>query len=257
MHYRKYGPSPSSIIVLHGGPGAPGNMAQIAKRLSDTQGVLEPFLTGLSIQTQLIQIKQLIDETCSPPVKLIGHSWGAWLAYIFAANQADLINKLVMIGAGAFEHHYNSDITETRLARLAEKEKSEVLILAALVKEGKASDANFRRFGTLMSKADSFDCCDDGDEENIIYPEVYQAVWPEAEKMRKTGELLRMGTLITCPVVAIHGEHDPHPAAGVKEPLQRVLKDFRFVLIEKCGHYPWKERQAGKIFYDILKEEIR
>ena len=69
-------------------------------------------------------------------------------------------------------------------------------------------------------------------------------------------ELLELGKKINCPIVAIHGDYDPHLAEGVKEPLTRVLKDFRFVLLEKCGHEPWLERYARHEFYRILKREV-
>jgi pimeloyl-ACP methyl ester carboxylesterase len=57
-------------------------------------------------------------------------------------------------------------------------------------------------------------------------------------------------------VLAIHGDSDPHPAAGVREPLSRTLPDFRFILLEKCGHMPWLERQARDTFYALLREEL-
>ena len=61
---------------------------------------------------------------------------------------------------------------------------------------------------------------------------------------------------VTCPVVAIHGDYDPRLAEGVREPLVRVLNDFRFILLEKCGHEPWVEKFARDEFYDILKNEL-
>ena len=83
-----------------------------------------------------------------------------------------------------------------------------------------------------------------------------QQVWQEAEALRRSGELLEMGKQITCPVVAIHGDYDSHPAEGVERPLSRVLRDFRFVLLDKCGHSPWLEKQARDRVYDILRIEI-
>lgn len=65
-----------------------------------------------------------------------------------------------------------------------------------------------------------------------------------------------MGTRITCPVIAIHGDHESHPAEGVRLPLSTVLADFQFVLLEKCGHTPWLERHACDKFYEILRKEI-
>lgn len=56
--------------------------------------------------------------------------------------------------------------------------------------------------------------------------------------------------------MAIHGDYDPHPAEGVEKPLAAVLKDFRFILLDRCGHLPWIERQAKDRFYSILREEV-
>ena len=74
--------------------------------------------------------------------------------------------------------------------------------------------------------------------------------------MRRGGQLLAFAQHITCPVVALHGDYDPHPAEGVRLPLS-TLKDFRFILLENCGHTPWLERQAKGNFYRILKKELR
>jgi pimeloyl-ACP methyl ester carboxylesterase len=69
-------------------------------------------------------------------------------------------------------------------------------------------------------------------------------------------ELAAVGRNIHCPVVAIHGDCDPHPAEGIEMPLSSVIADFRFVLLERCGHHPWYERYAKEPFYAILKQEI-
>ena len=65
-----------------------------------------------------------------------------------------------------------------------------------------------------------------------------------------------MGKKIKCPVTAIHGDYDPHLADGVRIPLSRVLKDFKFILLEKCGHEPWIEKYAKDKFFNVLREEI-
>jgi pimeloyl-ACP methyl ester carboxylesterase len=57
-------------------------------------------------------------------------------------------------------------------------------------------------------------------------------------------------------VVAIHGDYDPHPTAGVRVPLLAVLINFTFILLEKCGHRPWIERASRDRFYGILEQEL-
>jgi hypothetical protein len=39
-------------------------------------------------------------------------------------------------------------------------------------------------------------------------------------------------------------------------PLARVLRDFRFVLLPRCGHEPWRERHARDAFYAVLRQEL-
>ena len=54
----------------------------------------------------------------------------------------------------------------------------------------------------------------------------------------------------------MHGDYDPQPVEGVEVPLKEVLKDFRFVLLERCGHEPWREQKARAIFFELLRAEI-
>jgi pimeloyl-ACP methyl ester carboxylesterase len=87
--------------------------------------------------------------------------------------------------------------------------------------------------------------------------EIFKGVWEEASDLRRSGKLLELGREIQCQVVAIHGDYDPHPFEGVREPLSRFLKDFKFILLEKCGHRPWIEKEVKERFYEILKQEIQ
>ena len=82
--------------------------------------------------------------------------------------------------------------------------------------------------------------------------DVFRGVWDEACELRRKKVLTRMARAIRCPVIAIHGDYDPHPAEGVNEPLSRECADFRFILLKKCGHRPWIERYAADAFYESL-----
>ena len=115
-------------------------------------------------------LHEIIVEHCHTPITLVGHSWGAWLGYLFAVYYPAITEKLIIIGAGSFDAKYNVNIMDIRLGRLPEKAQREALILSALVNEGKASDSDFRRFGDLMSKADSYDCMDNTKELLKVLP---------------------------------------------------------------------------------------
>ncbi|MFC1900072.1 alpha/beta fold hydrolase [Chloroflexota bacterium] len=259
---RKYGKSPYTVAVIHGGPGAPGEMAAVARELSLLTGILEPLQTKSTLEEQVEELKEVLEESSNIPIILIGHSWGAWLAYILTARYPALVKKLILIASGAFEEKYAVSIMTNRLSRLSEDEREEVLNLMVKFENPGDEDMDklFSRFGEFMIKTDSFSLLpvDNVDKEVLKTDyDINQTVWKQAHEMRISGELLEMGKKIECPVLAIHGDYDPHLAEGVEAPLSRVIKDLKFVLLPKCGHYPWKERHARDAFYDILKQEVR
>ena len=55
---RQYGPPPFEAAVLHGGPGAAGTAACIARRLANSAGILEPLQTAKSVQGQIEELDQ-------------------------------------------------------------------------------------------------------------------------------------------------------------------------------------------------------
>lgn len=255
---RKYGNSPFTAAIIHGGPGAAGSMAPVARELSHICGVLEPLQTAASIDSQVQELRALLEKYGQLPITLIGHSWGAWLSLIFAVRYPTFVKKLILIGSGPLEEKYALMIIGTRLSRLSNEELLEARDLAGKLNDPGISDKSiiFSRFGKLMSKADSFNPLP-GDEEEVTFREdIYQSVWKEAEELRRTGELLKIVKRVRCPVIAIHGDYDPHPAEGVEKPLGQAIKDFRFILLKGCGHEPWEERFARDRFYEILKEEF-
>jgi pimeloyl-ACP methyl ester carboxylesterase len=256
---RKYGPKPFRVAVIHGGPGAPGEMAPVARELSSDMGVLEPLQTADSVEGQVEEMRAVLEKDGDIPLTLIGFSWGAWLSYILTARYPLLVRKLILVSSGAYEEKYaTAEKNIARLNRLGSKEREEALYLMEILYSSKPVNNNtMARFGELMFKADSYDPLPRESEVLEVNPDIHQPVWEQASKLRRSGELLKLGERIKCPVVAIHGDYDSHPAEGVKEPLSLVIKDFRFILLEKCGHYPWLERNAKDRFYGILRSEIR
>ena len=253
---RKYGDPPFVVAVIHGGPGAPGEMSAVARELSAVGGVLEPLLTAASVDGQVEELRAVVEENGRLPLSLAGFSWGAWLSVIFTANYPAYVNKLILLSSSPIEDKYAANIMKTRLRRLQGGERREAKALYEAITSSTISRDSLTRFGQLISRADSYDLLPDESQPSPANPEIYRSVWDEASRLRKSGDLLEIARLIKCPVVAIHGDYDPHPADGVKHPLSRAIKDFRFVLLQKCGHYPWRERNARDMFYSILKAEI-
>lgn len=269
---RRYGEPPFRVAVIHGGPGGGGEMAPVALELSRRQGILEPLQTASSLPGQVEELKSMLEEFADTPATLIGFSWGAWLSFILSALHPGLVKKLILVGSGPFEERCASEILPTRLGRLSKIERAEVMRTLGILEEdidggmdAAQKDRALARMGELLGKADAFDpipsrpeaICSAVPACDASNAEIFQGVWKDAALMRHKGDLLSLGKKIVCPVVAIHGSWDPHPAIGVKEPLQAALSDFRFVLLDECGHTPWIEKRARNSFYSILKKEIQ
>lgn len=253
---RKYGQPPFHLGLLHGGPGAPGEMQPVAKILSEDFGVLEFLQTGNSINEQIKELHTQLTSSAQLPAVLIGHSWGAWLGFLFASKYPNLVRKLILISAGAFESKYNIDLMSVRLNRLnLENRKEAERLFSAINSEGTKNEA-LKRFGKLMMVADSYDYLPDDNVSLDLDFNIFQSVWAEASKLRETNELINFAEKIMCPVVAIHGEYDSHPIVGVEKPLSEHLIDFKMIRVEECGHTPWRERRAKDVFFKILRKEL-
>lgn len=265
---RWHGAPPYCVAVLHGGPGAAGDVEPVARELGRHRGILEPYQTELSVGGQVEELRSLLVGQGEPPLALVGHSWGAWLGLLLAARHPILVRKLVLVGCGPLAEEHAAGLQEARAGRLAAGERAEFESLIGRLSRaaGAEKDALLDRLGALAAKADVFDPLPvrQGEEPAPHLPGgpaqrrglIFERVWAEASALRRSGGLMAEAARVRCPVVALHGDHDPHPAEGVRGPLAAALRDFRFVLLEKCGHSPWRERWAREDFFRILGLEL-
>ena len=255
---RPYGSPPYTVAVIHGGPGAPGTMAPVARKLSVDRGILEPLQTADSVDGQVAELAVQLKKYGATPLTMIGSSWGAMLAFIVAARIPALVNKLIMVGSGPFVKSYAVDLMDVRLKRLKPQDRDRALMLFAVLADerGEAKDEALQQLGDLFTKTDAYNPLTLNTEVLEVQSNIYEKVWPQVEELRASGQLLELGRSISCPVVAIHGDYDPHPAAGIQIPLEKVLAQFKFILLKHCGHLPWIERGAREQFYNILEQEL-
>lgn len=255
---RIYGEAPYSVAVVHGGPGAPGTMKPLAEALMNAFSVLEPLQTAGTIDGQVEELCDLLKRNGDPPLTLVGHSWGAWLSWITAARFPELVRKLILISSGPFTPSYAAQIGPTRASRLTNEENQKIDAWMKMLGQPGIEERRtiLEEFGRLMAKADDYDPLPAEDNGVDLQADVFDGLMKEAMALRESGELLGIGSRICCPVLAIHGDYDPHPWQGVREPLTKVIQDFHFVLLEHCGHTPWYERQAREAFFRILRDAL-
>lgn len=256
---RKHGSHPYGVAVIHGGPGVPGEMVPVAEELSKGCGILEPLQTKSTIKGQLQELKGQLLESADLPIVLIGHSWGAVLGFMFAADYPSFVKKLILVSSAVFEESSAEQIMATRFDRLTKEDRDYMVSLSNQLVDSKEADTNrtFQRLGKIIEKADSFDSLPHGNEVLDYQYEIYDSVWKEFLKFREGAGLSVIKRKIECPIVAIHGDYDPHPAESIRSFFSDTIKDFRFILLKDCGHYPWRERRAKDEFLKVLKEECQ
>jgi pimeloyl-ACP methyl ester carboxylesterase len=261
QNVRTYGTASFTVAVIHGGPGACGEMASVARELASDRGILEPLQTATSLHGQVEELRRVLENHSDIPVILIGFSWGAWLSFLVTARYPALVKKLLLVGSGPFEEQYVSRLQETRVRRLSEADRREfACVIRALGHPATADkDSLLARLQAFTAKTDMYDpIMTEVDASNTVDGQdtIFHRVWQAAAALCSRGKLLALGQHIQCPVIAIHGDYDPHPAEGIHKPLSLALKNFRFILLEKCGHTPWLERWAREGFYNTIKAEL-
>ncbi|MBD3363310.1 alpha/beta fold hydrolase [Candidatus Dojkabacteria bacterium] len=255
---KKYGKSPYEIVVLHGGPGAPGSAAPIAEELSSKYGVMEPYQSENSVQGQIAELNKRIENYAQTPLIVIGWSWGAWLGFLYAAKFPQKVKKLILVSSGPFEERFVEEMMQKRMSRLTKKEKEQIELIQNQLEDPSINnkDKIFGKFGQLFQKTDNFAPISSISTTIETQFDIYKSVWTEAARLRRSGALLNFGRDIKCPTVVIHGDYDPVPYDGVREPLSEVMENISFHLLEKCGHDPWNEMFAREKFFQILYQEI-
>ncbi len=256
---RRHGRPPRRLAVLHGGPGAPGMVGALARELAaDGTGVLEPFQTADSIAGQVGELAATLRTEREGAYVVIGSSWGAMLAVLTAQRHPDLFAQLVLVGSAPFDRSGGEATAATRRERMTEALRAELDQLQAVIASSDPARASaaFARSGDLLLAIDHLDPIVDHLDLVAHQLEVFESVWGEVVQRRDTGTLLAAAPPLRCPVVVLHGDHDPHPLAGVVDPLRPLSRELTVQVLDRCGHLPWLERGARDRFLSGLRAAL-
>ncbi len=243
---RKHGDNP--VIVLHGGPGAIGSARSLAEEL----GAVEVLNYAQSIQGQLEEINEAVQAMKSKVPIIVGHSWGAWLAVIYASKFS--VRKVILVGCGAFDEKYLSGMQARRKGKLTREEEKRVDEYFLQLNRGQLREIS--DFNRLMNKMDAYEPIGHDDLDKFDF-QGHGMLMDEFRPLRKSGSLLEMVKKIECEIVVFHGLDDPHPLAGITEPFDQAGISYTLHTFSKCGHTPWQEQYAKDVFLHVIKAVIR
>jgi pimeloyl-ACP methyl ester carboxylesterase len=256
---RIYGDEGLPVVVLHGGPGAPGGSAPIAQELSDDFRVFEPRQRGsggrpLSVAIHIEDLHQVVKSRCGDEKPaLVGESWGAMLALAYAAEHSEGIGPIVLIGCGTFDKISRAkgfSIRERRIRDYIEKhpEHSSDLDLGLgeqIMKWHEITDVyELDPDKTENPEAEPFDM------------NAYTETWNDMLRCQQEGIYPQSFASIKSPVIMLHGTYDPHPGKMIRDNLKHYIPQLEYHEFEKCGHAPWIEKYAKGDFFRVMRDWI-
>ena len=261
---RHYGRSGPHVVLLHGGPGAPGEMVPVARYLSRQFRVLEPLQRGsggvpLSVALHVADLHEVLrDFPRQGPVCLVGYSWGAMLALTYASRHPADLGRLILIGCGTFDTEsreaYESSIQQ-RMDPATRNWVNEIHFHLAKEKDRQVRDKLLAELGGLYSRLQSVDPVEDPSEEEIACDEgAFRETWEDVLSLQERGIQPVEFARIEVPVTMLHGDSDPHPGPMIHKSLAPFIPQLEYRGIPQCGHKPWVERRARDDFFEMLVE---
>jgi pimeloyl-ACP methyl ester carboxylesterase len=255
---RAYGSSGPRVFVLHGGPGAAGYMAPVARALADAFRVLEPWQRGsgeepLTVARHVEDLHRLLEaQSAGEPPALVGHSWGAMLALAYAAAHPGQVRAIALIGCGTFD-----PAARNRMREICDRRMTPALRqrLQRLPEEIPDPDECLQARGSLLEPLYSYDVIASDDEETAdCDARANQETWNDMLRLQAEGVYPASFASITVPVIMLHGADDPHPGRMIRAGLAPFLPQLEYREWKHCGHYPWREREAREGFFTVLRE---
>jgi pimeloyl-ACP methyl ester carboxylesterase len=81
--------------------------------------------------------------------------------------------------------------------------------------------------------------------------------WEDMMRLQENGTYPESFSRITAPALMVHGSYDPHPGRMIYDSLTPYIKNLQYRELEKCGHYPWREKFARDRFFAIMIEWMK
>lgn len=256
VRIRAYGNSGPLVIVLHGGPGAPGSVSPVARGLADSFRVLEPMQRGsgdepLTVSRHVADLHALVSGCSGARPAIVGHSWGAMLALAYAAAHPGHAASLALIGCGTFD-----SVGRERMRVTCEERMDDALRhrLETLPEEFPDPDTRLGALEKLMRPLYSCDPAPIEPDAEACDARAHQETWSDMLRLQADGVYPAAFATIAEPVIMLHGAADPHPGRLIRASLEPYLPRLEYHELDRCGHYPWLEKTARDEFFVVLRD---
>jgi pimeloyl-ACP methyl ester carboxylesterase len=245
-------------MVLHGGPGAAGDVGALARRLSSRFRAIEPWQRAsgsepLTVAAHIADLHEVVRaQSLDGRPAIVGHSWGAMLALCFAAAYPDYAGPLVLIGCGTFDRESRARLKETIESRMGDSLRRKIERVQASSEQRERT----YRFYQLISPLYAYDADISAESNNNIQfsERAHLETWNDMMRLQDNGFYPSAFAAIKSPVLMLHGAYDPHPGIMIRDSLKPYIPLLEYREWECCGHKPWIERQVREDFFSVMIE---
>ena len=239
------------VVVLHGGPGAhhdyllpqyddlaTGRRLRYYDQRGGGQSPTDRE-TDVGWQAQVADLASLLDHWQIDDATILGYSWGALLAMLFAIEHPLRVATMALVSPAA-PHKTGRDAFESRFAE--QSRRPEILTAREELQASglRESDPDaYRQRAFELSVAGYF--YDFANVQHMTPFRVTGRTQTEVWKSLAAYDLREGLAKLAVPSLIIHGTHDPIPIETARE--TAALLNAEFVEFEESGHVPHVEER--------------
>jgi pimeloyl-ACP methyl ester carboxylesterase len=258
IEVRRYGCGGPLVAVLHGGPGALGSAASLAGDLTDGFTVLEPRQRrsggpALTVAGHVADLAAVLPDGAA----LVGHSWGAMLALSFAGAHPGRARSLALVGCGTYDTATREAFQRAVGEKLGAEGRRRLDQLGGRIEAASSSAESDHLLGLLrdlMQQAMAHEPLSGFEDPVEVDGRGHGETWADVVRLQAEGVEPAAFAAISCPVLMLHGDDDPHPGPATCALLRQFVPQLQYRGFPRCGHRPWAERWAREPFLAALRE---
>ena len=249
------------VVLCHGGPGLYDYLEPVAGMIGDLATVhrYDQRGCGRSEDSGPYDVATFVDDLDALRAHwgheawtVIGHSWGATLALLYAIRHPHRTRGLVYMSGTGIDPAWHADYRRNREARLSPAERRRLQDLErrrATVSGAELDRINAERAALLevteYYDPSRFDELPRYDRFPVNYT-LNSALNAEMNRIEEAGRLPEQVSRIAVPALVLDGGADPRPR-WAREQVARLTPGSRHVTIERAGHDPWVEQPEATV----------
>ena len=257
--------SPKTIF-LHGGPGLHGYMLPFCEQLVDHCSAVYYEQRGskqgdcdVGISDHLYDLRTIVEHyssTFKPTV--VGHSWGAMLAVLFACSYPQLLHNLILVGCGPLNETQGVEFQNELNLRFGDRREYYDELWDAI-----GDERDERRQQQLANKYIT-EMMEIYQKDPVSGVEVQPRQWDyqgacstmcESDDFVFTNRYEEALAEIAVPVTIINGADDVMSSESLFSLMKKYIPHVKTIEIAGAGHYPWVGRGREK-FLRVLTQEL-